>query len=717
MKTMIKVLKREGDRENANPQKIKDAMMKAFNALHYTVPEETLNEMANCVSLWEDITIDEIHEEVIEVLREFGYDEVADAYLIYKAQKDEARKYIDESIDYMMEYINSNDNAATSSATDSNANITLKNVSNLESEVPKLRNRLIQRAWVKRALKELYPELAKQYEIDLANHIIYAHDEASSPTVKNYCEAVSLYPLANDGTSTMDGTGTKAPQHLASFAGQLCNLLFLLSSQCKGAVAFGEFFNFFDYYAAKDFGANYHEKADMYADSEIVNSRKTIGEKIDQTFQQIVFYWNQPAGNRGSQSPFSNISYYDKYYWKALFEDFYFPDGTQPVWERVDWLQKRFMRWFNEERSKTLLTFPVETVALLHDGKDVLDQDYKNFAAQMWSEGHSFFMYLSDNPDSLASCCRLRNKIQENTFSFTNGLTGVQTGSCNVITLNLNRIVQNWVKSIGGKVPTVGNQYDSLKFYLTEIVERVQKYHIAYKHNLYMFEKAGQLTASTAGYISMKKLYSTIGLNGINEAAMFLGIDVSYNKEYKDFCRLITGTISELNKKNSTPEYQFNQEFVPAEGLGSKNFNWDRQDGYWVPEDGRVLYNSYFYDAHDNTSVLDKMKMHGREFTELLDGGVGCHINLQEHLSKDQYLHLIDFAIQNGTSYFTFNIPNTECDDCGFISKQRLKVCPKCGSKHLTWWTRVIGFLRPTKKFDQYREIEESQRVYSTSIE
>ena len=616
----------------------------------------------------------------------------------------------------MMEYISSSDNAATSSATDANANITLKNVSNLESEVPKLRNRLVQRAWIKRALKELYPELAKQYEIDLANHIIYAHDEASSPTIKNYCEAVSLYPLANNGTSTMDGTGTKAPQHLASFAGQLCNLLFLLSSQCKGAVAFGEFFNFFDYYAAKDFGENYHLKADMYADSEIVNNRKTVGEKIDQTFQQIVFYWNQPAGNRGSQSPFSNISYYDKNYWKALFEDFYFPDGTQPVWERVDWLQKRFMRWFNEERTKTLLTFPVETVALLTDGKDVLDQDYKNFAAEMWSKGHSFFMYLSDNPDSLASCCRLRNKIQENTFSFTNGLTGVQTGSCNVITLNLNRIVQDWVKSIGGKVPTVGNQHDSLKFYLTEIVERVQKYHIAYKHNLYMFEKAGQLTASTAGYISMKKLYSTIGLNGINEAAMFLGIDVSYNEEYKDFCRLITGTISELNKKNSTPEYQFNQEFVPAEGLGSKNFNWDRQDGYWVPEDGRVLYNSYFYDAHDNTSVLDKMRMHGREFTELLDGGVGCHINLQEHLSKEQYLHLIDFAIQNGTSYFTFNIPNTECDDCGFISKQRLKVCPKCGSNHLTWWTRVIGFLRPTKKFDQYREIEESQRTYSTSI-
>lgn len=372
------------------------------------------------------------------------------------------------------------------------------------------------------------------------------------------------------------------------------------------------------------------------------------------------------------------------------------------------------MRWFNNERSKTLLTFPVETMALLTDGKDVLDKDYKEFSAEMWSKGHSFFMYLSDNPDSLASCCRLRNKIQENAFSFTNGLTGVQTGSCNVITLNLNRIVQDYTK-LSEKQGDGGYAWDKgegLKKYLTEIVERVQKYHIAFKHNLYMFEKAGQLTASTAGYISMKKLYSTIGLNGINEAAMFLGIKVSYNDNYKEFCRLITGTISELNKKNSTPEYQFNQEFVPAEGLGSKNFNWDKKDGYWIPDDGRVLYNSYFYDAHDDTSVLDKMRMHGREFTELLDGGVGCHINLQEHLSKEQYLKLIDFAIEQGTSYFTFNVPNTECEDCGFISKQRLKECPKCGSKNLTWWTRVIGFLRPTKTFDQYRRIEESQRTY-----
>ena len=711
----MNIIKREGQREKANPEKIKAAIKAAFSSVGYDLDEETYDSIVSNVSLWEDITIDEIQDEVDETLREFGYDDVANSYTVYRAKKDEARKMVNSQIDFMLEYINSKENAATSSNTDGNANITIKNVSNLESEVPKDKNRLIQRAWMKRSLKKLYPELAKQYERDISHHIIYPHDEASSPAIKNYCEAVSLYPLATDGTSSMDGTGTKPPEHLSTFAGQMCNLLFLLSSQCKGAVAFGEFFNFFDYYAVKDYGEHYHLKADLYADTEYVNNRKTIGQKIDQAFQQIVYFWNQPAGNRGSQSPFSNISYYDENYWHALFDDFQFPDGTKPNWERIDWLQRRFIKWFNEERSKVLLTFPVETMALLTDGKDVIDKNYKELAAEMWEKGHSFFVYLSDNPDSLASCCRLRNKIQENTFSFTNGLTGVQTGSCNVITLNLNRITQDYFKKYSNpKYENLSEEdMEGFKTYLTEIVERVQKYHIAYKTNLYMFEKAGQLTASTAGYISMNKLYSTIGLNGINEAAMFLGIDVSYNDNYKNFCRFITGTISDLNKKNSTPSFQFNQEFVPAESLGSKNFLWDLKDGYWVPNDGRVLYNSYFYDAHDNTSVLDRMKMHGKEFTELLDGGVGCHLNLEDHLTKQQYLTLIDRAIEWGTSYFTFNIPNTQCDECGYISKHRLKECPKCGSKKLTWWTRVIGFLRPTKTFDKYRKIEEGQRNYA----
>lgn len=347
------------------------------------------------------------------------------------------------------------------------------------------------------------------------------------------------------------------------------------------------------------------------------------------------------------------------------------------------------MQWFNEERSKTLLTFPVETVALLSNGTDIIDKDWKNFTAEMYSKGHSFFTYISENPNALASCCRLRNEITENVFSFTNGLTGVQTGSANVITLNLNRIIQKWYKMMqslnkGWDKQRARESWADLAEYIQGILERVYKYHIAYKTLLYEVEDAGMLNASTAGYISMHKLFSTIGINGLNEAAEFLGYKCSYNPDYKDFCRLITGTISEQNKLHSTKDFQFNTELVPAEGLSSKNYKWDKEDGYWVPED-RNLYNSYFYIASDpNTSVLDKFRLHGREFTELLDGGVGLHCNLEDHLSKSQYLKLIDFAIKNGTSYFTFNIPNSECDDCHYISKHPLKVCPKCGSTHIS---------------------------------
>jgi ribonucleoside-triphosphate reductase len=594
-----------------------------------------------------------------------------------------------------MEYINSGDNAATSSEEDSNSNVTVKNVANLNGEVYKNHNRRIQRMLMKNKLNELYPgeDLGDQYIRDLEHHIIYTHDESSFPIPTNYCEAVSLYPLVLDGTSTMDGLRTTPPKNLTSFCGQLVNLTFLLAAQCKGAVAFGEFFNFFDYFCAKDFGVEYHKE----------NHEK----KIKQAFQNIVYSWNQPAGNRSYQSPFININYFDSNYWNSMFKDFYFPDGTQPKWERVDYLQKLFMKWFNAERKKTLLTFPVESMAMLTNGKDVIDQDYKNFTAEMWEEGHSFFVYLSDNADSLASCCRLRNEVTNNEFSFTNGLTGIKTGSVNVITLNINRIIQDSTVNRDSGIEFS----DIFVHYLEQILERVYKYHIAYKTMVYELEKKGMLTASTAGYIDMQSLFSTIGLNGLNDAAEFLGIKCSNNEEYKSFVQLITGTISEQNKKHSTKEFKFNQEFVPAEQLSSRNYNWDKEDGY-VVNPNRNLYNSYIYLADDpDTSILDRFILHGRDYTGLMDGGVGLHCNLNEHLSKEQYLKLIDFAIANGTSYFTFNVPNSECE-CGFITKVPVEKCPQCGSTKIRQWTRTIGYLRPVDCFDKYRKAEAKTRIY-----
>lgn len=718
------VTKRDGTIEEFNLDKILIAVTKAFNSVGQLMPEYLNLMIPNILGLTDkdNINVEEIQDKIEQILMNDNHFEAAKSYIIYRERHKEARE-IKDRLDYMEKYSKSTENAAASSETDANANIFMKNVVTLESEVPKVKNRIIQRARMKEKLNIMFPEVAKQYEKDIEHHIIYIHDEASSAVPKNYCEAVSLFPLVSNGIKDMDGVTPKIANHLSSFCGQFNNLVFLLSAQCKGAVAFGEFFNYFDYYCVKDYGEDYHLKEQVYADSDHVRDRKTIGQKIEAAFQTIVYYINQPAQNRGWQSPFTNISYYDSKYWEALFKDFYFPDGTQPSWERVSYLQKKFMKWFNRERTKAMLTFPVETMALLTDKKgNYLDEEYKDFTAEMQAEGHSFFVYISDNPNGLASCCRLRNEIEENVFSFTNGLTGVKTGSCNVITLNLNRIVQDFIRSkykedaeAGIKLPS--SVYPELASYLVDILERVYKYHTAYKTILYEWEERGMFNASTAGYIGMRDLFCTIGINGINEAARYFGIEVSYNEEYKEFCRLITGTISEQNKLHSSKKFKFNTELVPAEGLSSKNYNWDTEDGYWTPSDTKI-YNSYFYNAWDpNTSVLDKFKLHGKEFTELLDGGVGLHCNLEEHLSKEQYLKLLDYAAERGTSYFTYNIPNSECtnESCHFIAKFPMDVCPKCGHP-MRIWTRVVGFLRPIEGYDKGRYWDATQRVYSKNI-
>ena len=723
----MKVIKRNGLVEDFNLGKIEKAVRAAYKSQGQEASDSIIAEIKYVFTKdYKDVTlnVEDIQDEVEKILFDLAPYKVARAYVTYREQHKQAR-FIKERLDYMEKYATSTENAATSSETDANANVTMKNVANLEGEVYKTTNRIIQRQRMKDKLNEIYPEVAKQYEKDLDHHIIYIHDEASTPTLKQYCMAVSLYPLMLDGVGNIDGVTPSEPNDLQSFSGQITNLTFLLSSQCKGAVAFGEYFIALNYYIIQEFGPKWYEKLDCITTTEHSLVRRTIRDNIYKAFKQFIYGVNQPAGNRSYQSPFTNISYYDKTYFTSLFGEFCYPDGTKPEWEAISTLQKMFMKFFNKLRTKQVLTFPVETMAMVHDGKDIIDKEYKDFTAEMYAEGHSFFTYISDSADSLASCCRLKNELTENTFSPTSGLTGVMTGSCNVITLNINRITQDYFRTVDTNY--FGNSgilyqditeedMEGFKKYIIDILERVYKYHIAFKTMLYETEEKGMFAASNGGYIYISKLFSTVGLNGLNEAAEFLGLKVSNNPKYIEFLQLILGTVKEQNKLHSIKDkkrpFLFNSEVVPAEGLGGKNYRWDKEDGYWVPED-RNLYNSYFYNAHDNTSVLDKFILHGRQTYQYTDGGSAAHINLEDHLSKEQYLKLIDFAIQEGTNYFTFNIPNSKCDDCGFITKHPITECPKCSSKNITQYTRVIGYLRPIKAFGSDRQIEAAKRVYA----
>lgn len=721
---MYRVTKREGNLESFDISRIESAIRKAFMSCETEVSEDIIKNIAKAVNIWDTISIEDIQDQIIELLGDYDYPDVAAAYRSYKDKQSRARM-LWRKIHYMDEYIDSNENAATMSNTDGNANTSAKNVATLEPEVFKDDFRTIQRYRMKRKLKQMYPEVAYDYERDIEGHEIYVHDEASTPTLKQYCMAVSLYPLMLEGCGVLDKTTPSEPNDLQSFSGQLVNSIFTLSAQCKGAVAVGSYFIALNYYIIAEYGEKWYEHLDDVVTSSNCKKSRTMRNMIEKAFKQFVCGINQPAGNRGYQSPFTNISYYDHTYFSSLFGTFYYPDGTQPEWEAVDALQRLFMNWFNQWRLRQLVAFPVETMAMVYDPKtgDIIDKDYKDLTAEMYAKGHSFFTYISDSADSLASCCRLRNELAENTFSPTSGMTGIKTGSANVITLNVNRIIQNYFgpckheEVVKKELWNDSVHRSEFVKYLTSILERVYKYHIAYKTMLYEWESKGAYASSNGGFINIKDLYSTIGINGLNEAARFLGLEVSNNPEYIQFLQLVLGTIKEQNKKHSIHDkkrpFLFNSECVPAESLGGKNYRWDKSDGYWVPEDEN-LYNSYFYNAHDNTSVLDKFVLHGRQTASYCDGGSALHCNLQDHLSKEQYLKLIDFAVSQGTNYFTFNIPNSQCDDCHFITKHPIKVCPKCGGSHITQYTRIIGYLRPITAFGSDRKIEAKERTYST---
>lgn len=580
---------------------------------------------------------------------------------------------LNQKIQYIQNYKQAQ-NAADGSVMDANANVSMKNIATLEAEINKDINIQINRRLVSNKIEELYgPHLAQEYLRQIEDHEIYVHDETS---LKPYCVSVSMYPLLTDGLTKLGGESL-APKHLGSFCGTFINFVFAVSSQFAGAVATVEFLTYFDYFARREFGDDY-----------LKTQTKTISDYL----QQVVYSINQPAAARGYQSVFWNISIYDQFYFEALFENFVFPDGDKPQWKTVSGLQKYFLNWFNLEREKSILTFPVVTVALLTADKKVRDQEYYDLCASELSKGNSFFMYLSDSADSLASCCRLRNEVAVKEFSYTLGAGGVATGSINVITLNMNRLIQDH------------------RDLLTE-VSKIQNYQIAYRKIIEDLMDHKMLSVYDAGFISLNKQYLTIGINGLVEAAEYLGLEISNNEKYVQFISEQLKVIFDANKKRSSETgYKFNTEFVPAENLGVKNAKWDKKDGYEVHRD---CYNSYFYRVEDDlTNPLEKFEMHGEQVTRYLDGGSALHFNLDETLSKKQYLKLIELAAITGCNYFCTNVKITICNDCHHIDKKTRTECSKCHSMNIDFATRVIGYLKRITSFGKGRRIEHEKRKY-----
>jgi len=587
-------------------------------------------------------------------------------------------------------------NAASGSEVDSNANVENKNITTMYGELFKKDSINVNRLLMHDKLTELYGvDFANEYVRQIISHEIYRNDETS---LFPYCVSITMYPFLFNGLESIGGISA-APKNLDSFCGSFVNLVFAIASQFAGAVSTPEWLTYMDYFIRKEYGDDYYLQSDSVVTNDIPLRQKTIKSTIEDKFQQVVYSLNQPAAARNFQSVFWNIAYFDEPYFNGIFDNFVFPDGSEPRWESVSWLQKHFMRWFNEERLNKVLTFPVETMNLLNNGKEYEDKDWFEFSTDMYAKGHSFFTYTSDSVDSLASCCRLRNELQDNSFSYTLGAGGVSTGSKGVITINVNRLVQDAVKC-----------KENIEDKISLQVEKIHKYLYAWNEILKEDYKSKILPIYDAGFISLGKQFLTVGINGFVEGAEFLGIEPTVNDEYIKYGEMILKPIYDINKRDKTDDIMYNCEFIPAENLGVKNAKWDKEDGYFVPRD---CYNSYFYRVEDESiNIVDKFKLHGRQFTKYLDGGSALHGNLSEHLSQAQYKILLLDAVKTGCNYFTFNIPNTVCNKCGHISKHRLEKCENCGSDDLDYITRIIGYLKRVSKFSEQRQSEARKRYY-----
>lgn len=686
------ITKRDGSTERFSIEKIKNALGKAFRSQHVNIDAEGMNNLVKRLNISEGMTVEEIQNQVEVALMAEQYFSVAKAFMLYRKEHETDRETADK-LRFLINYCNSA-NPASGSKYDANANVENKNIATLIGELPKQGFIRLNRRLLCDRIKNMYgKQLADRYLYLLNNHYIYKNDETS---LANYCASITMYPWLLNGTKEIGGNST-APTNLKSFCGGFVNMVFMVSSMLSGACATPEFLMYMSHFIESEYGQDYYTHPERVVD--LSSRQRTIDKVITDCFEQIVYSINQPTGARNFQSVFWNISYYDKFYFDSIFGEFRFPDGSRPSWPALDWLQRRFMRWFNQERTKAVLTFPVETMALLSKDGDVLDKEYADFTAQMYAEGHSFFTYMSDNADSLASCCRLRNEIQDNGFSYTLGAGGVSTGSKSVLTVNLNRCVQHATRE--------GRPYTD---FLAEIIDLMHKVQLAYNENLKDMLNKGMLPLFDAGYINIKRQYLTIGVNGMVEAAESLGITISDNTEYEQFVGNILGLIEHYNRQYRTKEVMFNCEMIPAENVGVKHARWDREDGYYVPRD---CYNSYFYVVEDEqTDIIEKFRLHGRRFIEHLTGGSALHMNLDEHLSAPQYRQLLRIAAKEGCNYFTFNIPNTLCNDCGHIDKHHLRECPHCHSTNLDYLTRIIGYLKRVSNFSLDRQKEASRRYY-----
>lgn len=546
----------------------------------------------------------------------------------------------------------------------------------------------------------LWKELRRLYGLQVANEIvemqltgdIYIHDFHGVAAGMPYCFNYSTYDIMTKGLPMIRKIKSVPPKHLHAFKSQLEQFTIIASNSTLGATGLADLLVILAYYTQNILktksDAHYH-----------FVSEEDCWTYVKEMLTSFIYSVNFSL--RANQSPFTNISVYDKYFLEKLCEDYIFPDGSTADLDVVQRLQSIYLDIMNQEMRRTPITFPVTTACFSVDtDKNILDEEFLSFIAEKNKDFGFINIYCGDS-STLSSCCRLRSETDNEYFnSFGSGSSKI--GSLGVVTINFPRLAIRY-------------KDDKTKFIteLKKMVEVCARINNAKRKVVEKRIKNGNEPLYSLGFMDLSKQYSTVGVNGFNECIEIMGFNI-LNPDGQELAIHILETINLVNnrlqKQYNSPH---NTEQIPGEGTSIKLADKDKLLNYQNQYD---IYSNQFIPLITNADMLDRIRLQGL-FDRHFSGGSILHVNVDTQINDSQHIQdLIRSTAKAGVVYHAINYNLQECEN-GHMSVGKTESCHVCGKPIVNNYTRVVGFLTNVKNWHKVRrEQDYPKRQWYSSI-
>jgi len=536
----------------------------------------------------------------------------------------------------------------------------------------------------------------KRFGLQRANELIsaildgkvYFHDASGHGVQIPYCFAYSTSHLVTDGRP-YGQLQSVPPKRADSFIAQVTETTMDMSQEFVGAVAPGDLIVNLCYYLKKEGIDPDTEEGVKY---------------VCNQWQKFVHVMNNKFRVSG-QSPFTNVSIFDRENLKKLFDGYVYPDGSKPDIEYIMKVQKICAEFFSKGDPSSGLPyrFPVMTANISVDkNRKPLDEDFVEFIARTNCENGVYNIYANEG-SKIAMCCRFINDTERMEYradTFGNG--GLNIGSHRVVTVNLPRIAleargdkEKFFKILEERLQIAK---DLLLVHREEILwRRVERGFLKFFNPLKWF--------------NLNMFFSTIGINGVYEACYFMGLPME-KEEGQEFAESVLMAIEKRALEFSTETgNSFNTEEIPAESTAitlarkDKLLFGDRQ----VFE----LYSNQYLPLIADVTMMERIKLSGK-FMKILSGGGIMHLNVQEKVKNPETMKkLIMVALKYGVEHFAVNYGFGECENGHTSVVGTEKTCPICAGKITDYYTRVIGYFTRVSSWGEVRrEFEYPRRKF-----